>query len=489
MQIRFRALLNRVGEIIDQASPKLLGVYLFYSMALIFLLTQLNLIGGDSPATVYLPVAVLRWGTLRLDPLIGEVPVLFDLEKSPSYIKEVGGHYYSKYSPFPALLSIPLYALYMLIGPADNYIIYLTLSRMMSVVVSTTTIVVVFYLLRYLLPQRRALLLAIIYALATFTWPMATNTFSTQNTGEMFLALAAFVLVKTAASESQAKEFIRNRKLYALAGFFVSLAVISRPQTFPAALLLSLYVIHHVRKCWQAWLSFFLATVPAALFLATYNTWAFGAPWRIGYQNEALVGWSYPIWKGLPGVLISPSHGFLMYSPVMLLAFIGGGLIWRKSGRKLPIWQLGRYLSVICLLQLLLMSSWHYWNGGNAYNQRMLHEVAPLLVFLVGYAWRKYAHSRVFTLVFAITSLWGMWMNVVRAAFYDRHIFWSEVYRPEIDWSLEFSELAMYLHWYGPARMFVDAGRIAIKVGGLLLLLSFVMLRFAMVRNAKKKLQ
>ena len=67
--------------LLDAASPRVLGVYLFFTTVLIFLLTQVNVIGGDSPPTVYLPVTLLRWGTFRLDPLIGKVPNLFDVEQ------------------------------------------------------------------------------------------------------------------------------------------------------------------------------------------------------------------------------------------------------------------------------------------------------------------------------------------------------------------------------------------------------------------------
>ncbi|MFZ6027516.1 MAG: hypothetical protein ACOYYS_07345 [Chloroflexota bacterium] len=483
---RFHDLGQRIGTEIDRASPRLLAAFLFYTLALIFLLTQLDLIGGDSPPTVYLPVSILRWGTFRLDPLMGQVPVLFNPEKPPSYLTQIDGHFYSKFSPFPALLSIPVYAIYMLVGPPENYAVYLTLSRLMSVLVSTVTAITVFYLLRIILPQRRALFLTFVYALATFAWPMATNTFATQSTGEMFLALAVLMLAKISMQPSPEAPNAVPVKLYALAGFFASLALISRPQTLPAALLLSIYLLQFTGRRWRALFAYGIAATPAAVFLAAYNTWAFGAPWRTGYQGEALFGWSYPLWKGLPGILISPSHGLLMYSPVMLLAFVGGWIVWRRSGKALPQWALGRYLAAISLLQLFLMSGWHYWNGGNAYNQRMLHEVTPLIVLLIGLAWHQYAPSRLFSLALAATTAWGIWMNVVRVAFYDQHIFWSEIYRPEIDWSLAFSELAMYIHWHGLAGMLAGAGQVALMVGGLLLALTVVMIRFVMVSNAKQ---
>ena len=64
---------------LDTAPPRILGVYLFCTTVLVFLFTQVNVTGGDSPPTVYLPVTLLWWGTLRLDPMISEMPDLFDV--------------------------------------------------------------------------------------------------------------------------------------------------------------------------------------------------------------------------------------------------------------------------------------------------------------------------------------------------------------------------------------------------------------------------
>ncbi len=476
--------------LLDQASPRILSAYLFYTLILVFLSTHMNMIAGDSPPTVYLPVALLRWGTLRLDPLVGQIPVLFDLDNHPRYLVEVNGHYYSKYSPLPALLALPLYALYMAIGRPDYYVVYLTLSRVVSTFIAATTSVIVFWLLRLVLSQSRALFLTWVYALATFTWSLATNTLVTQGAGELFLAAGVLLLARAAHSTPSFKSF-------ALAGFLIALAVASRPQIMAAALLLSLYVLQQEWPRPKIWLGFFGAAFPPAFLWGAYNLWAFGSPFATGYQQQALDGWSYPIWKGLLGILFSPAHGLWMYSPVLLIAFAGGWWVWRhdaegsrqkaedsrQKNEARPDLALLRTISLICLAQLLLISAWHFWNGGSAYNQRMLHEVAPLMFVLIAFAWRQWADQRWATCLLACAGLWGVWMNLNKIAFYAQHLSWVGEYRSELDWSLASAELLMYLRWHGLGGVLSATGLIALKVGLLILLLTLIMARFAYLRS------
>ena len=35
--------------------------------------------------------------------------------------------------------------------------------------------------------------------------------------------------------------------------------------------------------------------------------------------------------EGLPGILVSPTHGLLVYSPVFLFAIVGSAAVWRSS--------------------------------------------------------------------------------------------------------------------------------------------------------------
>ncbi len=106
------------------------------------------------------------------------------------------------------------------------------------------------------------------------------------------------------------------------------------------------------------------------------------------------------------------------------------------------------------LIQVLLMSHWWAWHGGVAYNQRMLQEVHPLMIFMtaLGLAGRRAPGVRA---VLIGAALWGSFLNACRVAFWDQHLAWVEVYHPEIVWSFRDIEPLAYLRWHGSAGFLV----------------------------------
>jgi len=452
--------------LLDAASPRVLGVYLFFTTVLIFLLTQVNVIGGDSPPTVYLPVTLLRWGTFRLDPLIGKVPNLFDVEQyNYHYLIYANGHYYSKFSPLTAVVVLPLYVLYLgLGGKPDNYGAYLGLSRVAATLICATNVILLFGVLRRLLPQRRAWLLSLVYAFGTFTWAFATNTLATQATAELFFLLALGKLFDLGKSKDAGSVVVPFQT--ALAGLFLALAVAARTQVLPVALLLYLGVVWIGR--WQAGVWAALGGLPVGVLWGLYNTLAFGAPWRTGYGSEANIGWITPLFEGLTGILFSPAHGLLMYSPVLLLAFAGAWVVWRNHGLSTEgpnVNRLLRLISLACLLFLLMMSRWWAWYGGNAYNQRMLQEIHPLIIILVGCAWQVLGEQHAFRIILLLSAAWSVFMNVVRVTFYELHLEFVEFYKPELVWAWANCELAMYLRWHGLAGFAKALALTVTKIG------------------------
>lgn len=478
-------------KLFDNLNLSSTALYIFITIALIFLLTQINVIAGDSPPTIFLPVSILKWSTLRLDPLIGQVPVLFDPTRNLHYLIQVEGHYYSKYSPIPSLLSLPLYSVFMIIGNNERYELYPFLSRIMSVVISSSVSTILYLILRSLVQQRVAVLLTFLYAFGTFTWASATTTLSTQSTGELFLVLTLFTIfryhVKPNNETSRWKTFV-------LIGLTTSLMVATRPQSFFVALLLIAYVIHVASSKMRALATITLGGLPTLLLLGSYNTHSFGAPYKTGYGVEALQGWTTPIWIGLPGILFSPSHGLLMYSPILLIALAFAWKVWRPQGstcattgsRKPEKIILARYIIIACFVQLLLMSHWWAWYGGVAYNQRMLQEIHPLLILLLAYVWKKFWRYRAFLVLFVGASFWSIWMNIARVTFYENHLSWVGVYRPDLLWSIQKSELAMYLNWYDFSSFWKGIISTLLPLIMVIILTTGVLQRFVSVSSRRK---
>ncbi len=443
---------------LNHSPVKLLVSFLMYTTMIVFILTGREVIGGDSPVTAYLPVSLIQHGTLQLDPFINRNP-FFDLTNNPHYIVESDGHYYSKFSPLTSLLITPLYAFdFLLFGPPGecvecNASRYIRLSRLSAAMIETGVVVLVFLTLRRRVSQSFALVLALGYAFATYSWASATNTLTVQSTGEFFIALSLFALVRIESSDK------KHRGLW-IAVAFISLVAgaVVRIQLIPVVGFLGGYLFWRIVK--NQWLRFWHivpAIVVASLFFI-YNLWAFGSPLSTGYGQEALAGWNTPFLFGLLGILFSPAHGLSMYSPLLLLGVFAGLGLWIRGfhnswlNRRLSFirqYAFDLFLSTAALLYLVMMSHWWAWHGGAAYNQRMLQEVHPLLIFLLASFVQRFKDSHKLTLAVLTAAIaWGIGVNIIRLTFYDQHLQWLEVYHPEIVWSLKDAEVLQYIRWH-----------------------------------------
>lgn len=478
------------AELIDRAPVTWVVSYLCYVCLIVFVLTRGQVVGGDSPGIAYLPASILRHGTLRLDPFINQNP-FFDLTRQPHYVVESMGHYYSKFSPVPSLLALPLYAISFWLqgypGPditaeASRYI---ALSRLSASLMAAAIVVVVFLALRTAVRQSIALLLAGAYAFGTFTWASATNTLASQSSGELFLALSTLILAR---SEEQLRRL--SWRAAASIGFCLAMSVASRPQVLLAAGAMAVSAqLRAESKLGRV--SLVVGGLPVVILVFIYNSWAFGSPLSTGYGQEAMAGWSTPLCVGLPGILLSPSNGLLFYAPLWLVSLWAGASLWqwrpsRRPGRtktRDPLVLLGRFAAVSVFIQLLLMSHWHAWHGGVAYNQRMLQEVHPLMVMLIAVAIRVDPSPRIPSVLLWLTGLWGTMMNLVRVAFYDQHLPWVEVVRPELTWSLVQMEPMMYLRWHGTVGFLSGICGVTLTLASVLAVASAVFLRFLAVRQ------
>jgi hypothetical protein len=151
--------------------------------------------------------------------------------------------------------------------------------------------------------------------------------------------------------------------------------------------------------------------VPPVLFQLWYNSHYFDHPLRTQYL--VLGYWVTPWWEGLSGVLLSPSRGLFIYSPVFLFSLVGSVYAWRGIGDVLL-----RYLSVGVLLTILLYSKWAMWWGGTSYGPRLLADLSPPLMVLL-YPLKDLLHGRTAVRwIFLVTALWSIGAHAI-GAFWD----------------------------------------------------------------------
>jgi hypothetical protein len=164
------------------------------------------------------------------------------------------------------------------------------------------------------------------------------------------------------------------------AGIGLALAGTARPQLGPAVavLLAGTWCRTSTRN---ALLATAIVGVAALLLCGTNWRW-FGDPLGalplLGAMNADLHATRHTfLLSGEPylGLLISPSRGLLVFSPIALVAAAG---LWRsvRAGWQSPLpWFAGAAAS-----ELLVYGSFAVWWGGHTYGPRYLLDVLPLLV-------------------------------------------------------------------------------------------------------------
>jgi len=132
---------------------------------------------------------------------------------------------------------------------------------------------------------------------------------------------------------------------------------------------------------------YLLGGLPVAAALVAYGQFAFGSPFTVGQLRVAAdvardkTGqadvWQTPLWQGLTGLLVSPSRGLFIYSPLALLACWGTARAFRDSA-----WRALRPLAVAAVLSVVVAAKRFDWWGGWCFGYRPIVDVAILLAFL-----------------------------------------------------------------------------------------------------------
>lgn len=224
---------------------------------------------------------------------------------------------------------------------------------------------VLMYLLLRRDGTRWSLPLALVFAFGTNTWMISSQALWQHGTGELLIVLALLLVVAPASS-------VRT----ALLGAVCVLMAANRP---PDALIAGAVVLFIVwsRRRNALWLLAGAAVPLAALLYYDLNFighvaggYALGkAPNEIFFRRD---------WSGVPGLLVSPTRGLLVFTP--FLVFVPVGLIQRlraPCSRRLAV-----ALSFAAAAQLLLYSQTD-WRAGVSWGPRYLTDLLPILLWML----------------------------------------------------------------------------------------------------------
>ena len=347
------------------------SVLLFLTVGLVYVANGRSIGAGDTLPARYLPFSLLRARDFTLDEfpaLYGEqAHATFPVQDGvPYFLRYRDGHYVSAYSPGPAVLALPVYAWPVLMGvPADVWAP--RLEKVSAAAITALSVVFLFWALGGMISRRWALGIAAIYAFGTSSWSVSSQALWQHGPSQLCVALLLVCLVRA----------VSQPRFFAYAGFAAAAATVMRPTNVLIVLPVAAYLLYARPKLV---LPFGLFALPPLIGLLLYNLMSVGSVSGEAGHITAPV-WALftqvPMVRGLAGVLLSPSRGLFVYSPVLLFAVIG--LLWTGLRGPSPF----KPVAVGAVLTIVVVGKWFVWWGGHSWGPRLLADIAPILCFFL----------------------------------------------------------------------------------------------------------
>lgn len=319
----------------------------------------------DSVAAAWPAWSLAHHGTPRLDR-IHDLPI-------NSWIRAVNGHIVSNRTLGVVLAGVPTAALLSWTGLSVVSLSTVAAALFSAAAVANTTL-----LLRALTCARAAVTGAAVLAFGTAMWTVAGAELWTHGPDAFWLTLGLLLL---------------QRRRHWLAGLAVAPAAMTRPHLAVAVAALGV-ILAITRRQWKLLPALGIPALLALVCVVTYNWFLFGHPTLAGgayaYAASNVVGAGgasgsdqlHAFLVALAGNFVSPIHGLLVYSPIVLILLAGG----RSGWRRLPDW--GRAAAVAGVAYLAVQCRVNGFQGGfDYYGNRLMLEplvLATPLLFMTG---------------------------------------------------------------------------------------------------------
>lgn len=198
----------------------------------------------------------------------------------------------------------------------------------------------------------------------------------------------------------------QQARYWTVAGTGAGIAVISRPILIIPAIIAGIVVL--LSKNWKNVSGYIAGAVPWALILMWYNYTSYGKLITSGYDVIRGETFNFAHFNG-HNILLSPYRGWLVYSPIFILALAGFYYLWKKQ-RALTAIAISSILSLV-----IIYGFWPSWWGGGSYGSRFLLPAMPFATIGLGFLF-KYAKEslRKSLIIFAALALvWSLSLTIL----------------------------------------------------------------------------
>ncbi len=364
---------------------------LFLALAGIYLLTS----GGhtysyDEETMFGLTISIVERGSL----VVPTCPGCAVLRSIPM----PEGRNYSRYGPLQSIVAIPPYLLGRALASGDDAATWIGTryaATLLTALVTAAIGALLYALIRRVgYSHRIALVTALLYGLGTQAWPRAKTFFADPLTTLLILG-AVYCWWRLD------QPIPRERSGGAVARWAVGIALccgLAVGVKFGAGIILPIFGLAGAASLWGRWRreglslrNLIAATVAAAAVLGfllalvgLYNWVRFASPFETGYGGREVGAVQQGNWReALPGLLISPGKGLVLFSPIVLLGLLSFGPFARRAPR------LALLVAVLAVEHVAFYARVPQWDGGTCWGPRYLDFIVPLLVLplAAGLAW------------------------------------------------------------------------------------------------------
>lgn len=310
--------------------------------------------GGDDIPNSLIPFAILRYGTLRLDPVLN--PWLTG--KTHDFTVPWDGHILSFYPVAPGVMALPVYLIPALARTPINETFLHNLSKISASLITAGSAAALYAAAAKRCSRKWALNLAFLYAMGSWAFSVSSQALYQHGPAQLGIALGLLGL------ETE------GRKGDLLAGFGMALAVAARPDSvFIFIALAGFFLFRNSRRL----PGFALGTVPPLGLLAAYWLYYTGRlkPPEYAIQQTMFTHFQP---EALIGLLASPTRGLLLFFPAAIFS------VWasiRRNRNPSAPWLLAG-----CAATWIFFSFYAPWMGGSSYGPRYLAGIAVVLTYL-----------------------------------------------------------------------------------------------------------
>jgi hypothetical protein len=386
----------------------LLGVFLIYSSWATPFYTN------DTLAAQVLPYSILENHTVYLDGYQD------DIQSSTygfRYYCTDGGHYVSIFPLVLPVLITPLYILPVLLKIPLDGTVQMVMAHIASALVSALAVMFIYLACRYITGRKIALLSALVFAFATNTWAISSQTLYAHGMSGLLLAASIFLVMKNEKEPSQWN--------IVLLGLCSGLFVFNRPSDAFLVAPVFVYVVWYYRAKTGYYLA---AGCLSGLSFLIYNLISFHNPVGGYFINASRFILDPVMLSHYLGLLIAPNRGLFVFSPVLILAVFG---FWIIRHDRRPAGRFLQWSVVAMAVTIGIYASFDDWGGGETYGPRYLICLLPYLIIGLCIFFDDLAKKPISKLVAAAIALLitvSVFVQVVGVFYYPDH------YSPREEW-------------------------------------------------------